>query len=219
METFKKYVLFAHPVLSLALCGLCLFCLRSYETEREARIKVEATIDAQKGVLAREDQVIKDSQQAMKDRDAATAKTVEALTRVQAKPPASPVETAAQIAKYLSLSSPPAVEKQEPGVRSQESGEKPGLVFSAPQAEELRKASVGCADDQAKLTGCERDMESLEAQIAALKENLRVVTGERDAALKALKGGGFFARLKRDAQSAGVGIALGVAADELIKHR
>jgi len=212
LETLKKYVLFTHPVVSLCLCVGLLFAFRAYESEREARIKVEATIDAQKGMLAHQDQIIKDAQQAIKDRDTATAKTVDALARVQAQPPASPVETAGQIAKYLALAAPPAV--AQPGGPAPAPG---SVVFTPPAAEELRKASVGCAEDQVKLTACQKDAIDRANQTSALEDKLKVVTGERDAAVKAIKGGSFFTRLKHDGKTALIGAGVAIALNELVR--
>jgi hypothetical protein len=64
----------------------------------------------------------------------------------------------------------------------------------------------------AKCQSCEVELPSLQAQLADERQKNNLLTGERDAALKAARGGGFFTRLKRAARWFAIGAAVGAAA-------
>ena len=213
MDQLKKYALFLHPVLLFGVALGLLFCYRAYEAEREGRIRLDETIKAQKVILDQQAQIIKDSAQSIKDRDAALTGTLNSLQKVQATAPASPVETAAQIARYLSLAQAPVVASKDSAPVA------PGsVVFTPPEAEGLRQAAVGCSEAQAELSACRADARDRVNQTSALEAQVKTLTGERDQAVKAVHGGTFFTRLKRDAKAGGVGVLVGVVAAEVVAH-
>jgi len=92
-----------------------------------------------------------------------------------------------------------------------EAAPRPYLTFTPAQAEDLRKAALGCAEDSARLTACQQDQADAATKEQAYRAQLKALTTERDTAIKAVKGGSFFMRLKREAKDVGIGVAVGVA--------
>lgn len=208
--------LFERALILLALAFLVIG-YRAYKEEHEDKIQMQATVKAQQIVIDQQAQAAKLADQHIADRDAVLSKTVEALTQVQAHAPASPVETAAEIAKYLQLpGAPVVVQAQAPGAPASPSPVAGSVIFAPAQAEDLRKAAVGCAEDAAKLSGCQKDEQDRDAKIAALQVENKALAAQRDAAIKAQKGGSLLTRIKRDAEHEGVGFVAGMIAGKIL---
>lgn len=178
---------------------------RAYREERADRAQMEATVKAQQIVINQQAQAAKAAADSIVARDALLIKTVGALQAVKAASPGSPAETAAEISKYLALPAPPAVAGQNspaPAVGS--------VIFTPPEAEGLRQAAIGCAEDAAKLTACQKDASDRAAQLASLDAQIKALTAQRDEAVKTAKGGSFFTRLKRESRDVAIGVGIGV---------
>lgn len=213
-----SYVL-AHPVVSFILLPVMICGAFAYRQEHMDRERMESTLKAQQVIFNQQAQAIKSADAKIADRDAVLAKTLDALAKVKNQPPASPAQTAAQIAEYLQLPSAPAVAASPAAGGAAEGLPVAGsVVFTPPQAEALRTASIGCAEDRVKLSACEQDALDQEAKAKALQDQEAALTKERDAAVMAVKGGSFFTRFKRNAKSVAIGVAVGIAISYAARH-
>jgi hypothetical protein len=229
-STTLKAFFAGHLILTLCLIALVALGWRAYRQERADLVNVEATVNTQQAVVNQQAQSLKQTEQRITDRNAALTKALSSLEKLKAAAPATPVETAAQIAQYLKLPSapeaPPALSAATQPANSAgaalnlapaqpfgraEAAPRPYLTFTPAQAEDLRKAALGCAEDSARLTACQQDQADAATKEQAYRAQLKALTTERDTAIKAVKGGSFFMRLKREAKDVGIGVAVGVA--------
>lgn len=216
MATLEKYLV-AHWILTLFLGVSVVIMLCAYGEERAARVKMEATVDAQKVILTQSTQVAKDADERVKSRDLEMVKTLDALAKIQQSHPDDAAQTAEQISQYLKLQSPPNVQAAPVAGAPPSAFPAPGsVVFTPPQAEDLRQRAIGCAEDAARLSGCQKDAEDKDAKIKALESQIAALTAQRDAALKAMKGGSLLTRIKRNATHEGIGFVAGVIAGKVL---
>jgi hypothetical protein len=212
---FKLLKKFAPHIALLGYIACAVFggvAFYAWRAERDNRIRLDATLKAQQQVIDAQAATIKASEQRIAARDAALAQTVAALEKIKAQRPATPEATAQQIAQYMHLPSVPAVVVQAP-VPDVPTVETPGprLVFTPAEAEALRKAAVECEECRHELVACRGDAIDMGGKITALQTQNKTLTQQRDAAVKAVKGGGFWHRLWGDAKHVGIGIVIGGA--------
>lgn len=176
---------------------------------REEGIRMKATLDAQQQVIASSAKQVKDIQDAEAERDKVTAANVAALQASAARQ-TTPAEIAAWLPKQIQTPQPitftiPAATPQNPT---------PAAIASVPQADlpALRDEVTQCQVCAQKLADAQGDLSSERDKEVLAGEQLSAMTKERDAAVTAAKGGGFWKRLGRAAKWTVIGIAVGAAA-------
>ena len=189
---------------------LSLFGFRIWLEEHDDKLKAQADIAAAQKAF---DQLASDRQSheaADKARDDATAKQIDAMQKI-----ASQIQTPAQIAKWLpqqlpgvpqpiTITVPPAT-AQNP---------QPDAIASIPQVDlpTLRDSVEKCREDSLKLSTCQSDKASRDAQIKAADAQIEQLKTEKGALQTELKGGTFFTRVKRAGKWLLIGAAAGAVA-------
>lgn len=201
----------AHRVAIAVIALVAIFMWVNYREAHDAQVKLAATIEAQKTVI----------EQASKDRDARAAddarrdaQTIATISSMQKA--IENVQTPAQIAAFLQKSITPAAPQpitiEVP--KSTEANPAPPAQVEIPQADlpALRNQVEACQECSVKLASAQKDVTSLQSQLKDAGAQLSAVSKERDAAVKASKGGGFWSRVKRSARFFAIGAAAGAAA-------
>jgi hypothetical protein len=188
----------------LALVVVCIIG-GSWLGAREDRIRMQATLDAQKTVIETAAKQSKDLQSAEAERDKATAASVATLQATAAKQ-VTPAEIVAWLPRQAPVPQPitfqiPAATAQNPS---------PDATASIPQSDlpALRDDVAQCQTCFLKLTAAQADLSSRDERLKLAGEQLSAVQNERDAAIKAAKGGGFWSRVHRSSKWLVIGGAL-----------
>lgn len=197
----------AGGILALIVCGVL---AGSWLGAREDSIRMKATIDAQNQVVAAEQkqsQALADAQSA---RDKATAQTVAALQSAASKQ-VTPAQIAAWIPQQIPAQQQPITITIPPATPQ---NPVPAAVASIPQADlpALRDEVTSCQVCAAKLSTAQSDLSSQGDRLTLAGEQLSAMTKERDAAVKASKGGGFWKRVESASKYLAIGAGVGAAA-------
>lgn len=204
-------ILTAHRIAICLMALAVMFLTWNYREAHDAQVKLAATIEAQKTVI---DQASKDRDARAADdarRDAQTIATISSMQKAIEN-----VQTPAQIAAFLQKSITPAAPQpitiEVP--KSTESNPVPPAQVEIPQADlpALRNQVEACQECSVKLASAQKDVTSLQSQLKDAGKQLSAVSKERDAAVKASKGGGFWSRVKRSVKFFAIGAAAGAAA-------
>jgi len=206
MMDWKHKVLIAGVIVALLLVAMA---LGSYIGAREDRIRMQATLDAQKTLFQNAAEERQRHAQEDAARDAAAQKQLDAMRQFLQQN----AQTAQQIARWAPLQAqlPQPINVNIPPATQQ--NPKPDAVATIPQADlpAIRDAIEGCKECRLKLAAAEQDLASEKEQLRLAGEQLSAVERERDAALKAAKGGGFWRRARRAAKWFLIGAAAGAA--------
>lgn len=181
----------------------------SWVGAREQAIRAEATVEAQQQVIAASAKQAKDLVEAEAERDKLTAVNVAMLQAAAAKQ-----VTPAEIAKWIpqQLPTPQPITFTIPQATA--ANRTPNATASIPQADmpALRDQIEQCQVCGAKLTTAQADLSSRDERLVLAGEQLSAMSKERDAYMKAAKGGGFWSRVKRSAKWFAIGAGIGAAA-------
>jgi hypothetical protein len=160
---------------------------------REDQIRMKATIDAQNQVIASAQKQAKDIQDAEDARDKATAASVAAIQSAAAKQ-VTPAEIAAWIPKQLGVPQPITLQVPAPTAQNPS----PNATASIPEADlpALRDTITACQTCSVKLSTAQADLSSRDQQAALAQKQIDALKTERDVAVRASKGGGFWSRVK-----------------------
>lgn len=194
---------------AIALLIGAAFAFSAWLEAHDDRIRLESTLDAQSKILdqARQESASLAAQQ--KQRDAALQSQLQTMRGAVAK-----IRTPLQIARWLprqfplpapaSLSVPPAT-PQNPA---------PPATASIPQQDlaPIRNAVESCEECAKKLAVAQQDAAAKDQQLQLAGRQLSAAERERDAAIKAAKGGGFWTRLHRNAKWFAIGAGAAAAA-------
>ncbi len=218
-------------IAALVLLGLLALSIRSWLEAHDDRMKMQATITAQQQLIiaadARERDRAASLQQTLgqiadlKRRVQTPAQILSALPRylplpkpIEIAPPPTPAQEQASVSTQPLAAAPAKLDTQ--GSQSNRQGtalpeksplalpEKPMAQIPLEDLKPLYDFVQDCRSCQAQLAGSQADLRDERAKSAALAT-------ERDAAVKAAKGGGFWSRLKRDAKWLAIGAGIGVA--------
>lgn len=200
----------AHRVAIAVIALVAIFLWVNYREAHEAQVKLAATLDAQKTVI---DQAAKDRDAHAADdarRDAQTAATISSMQKAL-----ETVQSPTQIAAWLARQTqnvPQPITIEVP--KATEANPAPAAQVEIPQADlpALRDQVAQCQECSVKLASAQQDMTSLQSQLKDAGEQLSAVSKERDAAVKASKGGGFWSRVKSKAKFFVIGAAAGATA-------
>lgn len=161
----------------------------------------KATIEAQKQII---DQV----KGVIADRDAKTAELVKTFQQMQ-QSVKTPTQVVQALPKVIDL---PAPVRYADALPNAPSAAKAGdLIIPQADAVPLFNRLAACKESEALLNSCTADKKDLGTQIAATEK-------QRDAAVTAMKGGGFLVRLKRNAKYVAIGIGVGAATVAVARH-
>jgi hypothetical protein len=208
----RKFYVVAVAAVALVLAGA--FAFRSWLESRDDRTRMQATISAQQQLIAAADQ--REHQRAADLQ--ATLSEIAALKRqVQ-----TPQQIVRELPQYLPLPQPielappkSAAEGQgsalpgKPGAPSSSTSDSsagaPVAQIPAADLKPLFDFVQDCRACKVQLDAARGDLHDEQAKSAALAR-------ERDAAVKAVKGDGFWTRVKRNAKWLAIGVAIGAAA-------
>ena len=183
--------------------------VRSWLEARDTRVQLQAELAAQKTIIDQAQQQINAVVQQQKDRDAALQQQLQGMQAAVAQ-----VKTAAEIAKWIPTQLPtqqpinihiPPATPQNPT---------PDAVATIPQADlpAIRDAIEGCKECKVTLATAQQDLVSKDQQLKLAGEQLSATQRERDVAVRAAAGGGFWLRVKRGAKWLAIGGAIGYVA-------
>jgi len=211
-----------------ALAAVALLA-RSWFDARDARVHLEATLATQKALL---------DQAAARERDRAEQlrRTLGEIEAVKARVH-TPQEAAREIPRYLPpLPLPIEIKLPEPAPRGGAS--KVRLAPAAPpvsNADSARASGANASPDAAseaappaiatipqqdlkplfdamqRCRACAAQLDSAQGDLSDERAKNLALTAERDAAVKAARGGGFWPRVKRSAKWFAIGVGVGAA--------
>jgi hypothetical protein len=199
LNTLLRYVpTTARVIVGVAVVVVAAIAVRSWMAAHDTTVELRATLAAQK-------QLIEQAAAREKDRDAALAKTLAVISEVKRA-----VQTPAQAAEKIPQALPPLPEPIQIQLPAPESGKDVApspATASVPQSDlvPLYDYLEDCRACQAQLTAKDKDLTDEQAKVTAL-------TAERDAAVHAARGGGFWARARRTGKWLLIGGALGAIA-------
>jgi hypothetical protein len=196
-----------NPRLQLAIyAGLALLAalgLWGYVNAREASARLGATLEQQGAIIAAQTQRMEALQEAMAERDRQLTRALEDLASVQRRVQ-TPQQVIREIPQFLPSAAQPVLETPADAP--------PRLVF---EGEEKIKALfdelVEARKTHVELAAREQDIADLKAIVAAKDVQIAALEKQRDEAVKAAKGGGFWRRTWNAAKWLVVGAAIGVA--------
>lgn len=193
------------PILEIAGSALALLFGFSWMQSREATVKMQATLDAQKQVMA---QAVADREQHVKEdaaRDAATAAMLKTWQQTVAglKTPQQQVawsqEQLAEALKGIQITLNP------------KTGEAVA-VLPAATIPELPAVIEKCRECELKFTTSQADLVSREQQMQLADLEIKSLQTQRDAAVVAAKGGTKWQRFGRAVKWLAVGAGIGYVA-------
>lgn len=208
MLNFLK--LYWQVALAVVLTALAVLGIWSYIQEREARVRMETEIAAQR-------QVIAGLEQRRADRARDTAKKQAEFQKAKVQP-RTPQQIVDELPHWLPLPEPIKIEyhplvpsSNEEGKRGEavlpvaRGGEEPIATLPLRDLKPLLDFSIDAAACQQALTSCQADAVDLQAEIKATET-------QRDSAVAAVKGGTFWQRFKGRARDIGIGVLIGAVA-------
>ena len=211
-----------HWKLGLKVAGFVFLILaaRGFQAEREARIRLEGELAAQQQVIRAQNQVLLEADRAIAQRDEMVTEQRAAIEKLKARP-ATVREIVREIPRFIPMNSPPvlfiAETQRDEGIRKEMPSAELGdsavpsdsLLFDAQAANDLRKFYLECSQRGVELAACQEDLGDFRRKEEALKLKVLATEAQRDAALRSIKGGSFWHRLKHDAKTLAIGAAAG----------
>lgn len=188
--------------LALLLLGSSALGFSSWLEAHDARIRMQDTIAAQEKSIATQKQQQDALAEQARQRDAALQSQIAAMQQTVAR-----IRTPSQIAQWLpkQVQTPqPVTIDVPPGTNENPT---PDATAQIPQADlpALRDYAESCGECRTKLATAQQDAASRSRQLQLAGEQLSAMQNERDAAVKAAKGGGFWRRLKSNAKWFAIG--------------
>lgn len=195
--------------LGLLLAAVAAFAFFSWLEAHDDRVKMQATVDAQSKLIDQQKQNASALAAAENRRAAALGAQLAAMREAAGK-----LQSARQIAAWIpaQLKTPAPFTITVP--RSTKENPAPAATASIPQVDlpALRDSLESCRECQARLGVAQQDLASRDARLKIAGEQLSAMQRERDAAMQAAKGGGFWTRLKRNAKWFAIGVGMGAGA-------
>jgi hypothetical protein len=193
----------------IALAGIA-FGHTIWLQEHDDRLKAQAEIAAAKKAFDQLAGDRRDHEQADKARDDASAKQIDAMQKM-----ASQIQTPAQLAAWIPKQipgTPQPITITIPPATSQ--NPKPDAIASIPQVDlpVLKDNIENCRENSVRLTTCQQDKASRDAQIKMADAQIEALKNENSGLQTELKGGTFWTRTKRAAKWLIVGAGVGAAA-------
>ena len=186
------------------------FVVRAWFAAREDRVRLAATLDAQKQIIEAADR--REREHAGQLREQLTA--IDALKhRI-----ATPQQIVRALPQYLPLPQPiqltPQPTTQQGSPLPEKPGPRPGKPVAQLPVEDLKPLFDFVQDCRA----CRSELAEAKQQAADNRVKIDALTHERDAALRAARGGSFWARARRAAKWFIVGVGVGAALTASARH-
>ncbi|HVB35388.1 MAG TPA: hypothetical protein VNJ52_13590 [Patescibacteria group bacterium] len=202
-----KHTIFAGlAVVGIAGGGIAFHCWKS---THDALLGAESTVQQQQKVLNQDAQAARQIAAQVKQRDAQTARRIATL-RARAAQETTPSQIAAWLPKQILTPQPIHIQLPKPTRKNPA----PAAVATIPQPDlaPLRDFVTACQACSIRLHSAQQDLAAKDAQLKLAGERLSAALKQRDAALQAARGGGFWRRMgtavKWFAIGAGTGAAL-----------
>jgi hypothetical protein len=182
---------------ALALLAIGAFVFYSWLEAHDDQVRLAATVDAQGKLLDQAKQQSDAVADQEKQRDAALQSQLETMRDAVAK-----IQTPQQVAQWLpqQLPLPAPVSVAIPPATPQNPA--PAAVATIPQQDlaPIRNAVESCEECSKELDVAQQDSAAKDQQLKLAGQQLSAAENERDAAIKAAKGDGFWTRLRRNAK-------------------
>ncbi len=209
--SIRKLLGFVTVALLLTVCGLALY---AWHSSAEDRAQMQQTIEDQQKIIEASKATMKQTQATLEARleeirkQVAQIKTPEQAARAipQVIPGVQPLIV--QVPQQAPTAQSPEPAKLAPSASGDSAEAGKTVTIPLEQMPTLYQFAQSCHECEVKLDAAQVDRKELVRQMQALEE-------QRNAAIKAAKGGSFWTRFKRDLKSgAGAtgGAALGAAA-------
>lgn len=182
----------------LIIFSLAIIVVRSRNASRQAANDMTEVFRAQAPVIAQ-------AEKREKQRDAFLSKSLAQISRVKLSTKTSEEVILRLPAAFSTLPQPVSVSFASPALGSEAPA--PPAILTVPQADlqPMFDHLEECRTCQERLATAQQDLNDERAKISAL-------TTERDAAVKASRGGGFWSRLRNNAKWFAIGSAIGALA-------
>jgi hypothetical protein len=180
----------------VVLLGAAVLLADSWLGAHEEWVRLAATADAQKTVIAAAERREQDRAEQLRD----TLQQIESLKRAVQ----TPQQVIKEIPQYLPQLPVPIRVEQPPA--------EPGKPQPAPVVTIPPQDLKTLYDFSADCAACKAERDALKANLTDERAKMDAVTKERDAAVKAAKGGGFWRRARRAAKWLAIGVAVGYGA-------
>lgn len=184
-----------HTILAgLAVLGAAgaSIAFHSWLASHDALLRAEATVRQQQQALTQDAEVSRHLAEQVKRQDAQAAREIAALHARAAKQK-TPVQIAAWLPKQISAPQPIKIQIPKPTPKNPA----PAAVATIPQLDlvPMRDFVSTCQECSVRLGAVQKDLAAKEQQLTLAGNELSAALKERDAALQAAKGGGFWRRL------------------------
>src|SRR5712692_1161127 len=186
----------ALTILALGVAVAALLGARSYLAARDARVQLAATLAAQNTLI---DQAAAREHQRAAELAATLAQIEDLKRRAE-----TPQQVVGELRRYLPAL-PQPIELKLPEPQPGQPQQPATAIIPAPDLKPLFDALQDCRACQSEVRAAQGDLADERAKIAAL-------TAERDAAVRAAKGGSFWSRVRRGAKWFAIGAAAGAIA-------
>ena len=212
---------------TLIAFALGVFAFYSWLEAHDDRLRLAATLDAQGKLLDQARQQSASLDAGEKQRDAALQTQLEAMRSAVAKNQ-TPQQIAQWLPKQLPLPAPVTISIPNSAASATAASGKgsvknsvapssssaPPAVATIPQQDlvPIRNAVESCEECSKKLAVAQQDAAAKDQQLKLAGEQLSAAENERDAAITAAKGGGFWIRLRRNAKWFALGAGAAVSA-------
>jgi DNA repair exonuclease SbcCD ATPase subunit len=154
---------------------------------------LEAELKATRQLLQAKDQENSRLDQGMKERDQQTAEMVNEIERLKARP-ATIREIVREIPQYIPFEKPPEVAPPNPATPEAP----PQIQLDESQTQDLRKFYLDCHRATLELQACQENAKDWKAKEVTWEEKEAILIQQREAAIRAVKGGTFWTRFKRN---------------------
>lgn len=195
--------------LEVAAAVLAVMAIGAYVSAREDRIKMQATLDAQKTVQAEYQKQISDLAKQMADRDAQYEADKRAQDQRFANAVSSP-QIAALLSQVMGLRQPIQVLQPQPTAENPH----PSAIAQVPDIDfpQVKQYAQQCEECKLNLAKVSSDAADRQAQAALAQKQIDSLKIERDSAITAAKGGTWMQRIKRNAKWLLIGAVAGAIA-------
>lgn len=183
-------------ILAVVLLGALLVLGDSWLGAHDDHVRLGATLDAQKSVIAAAERREQDRAEQLRD----TLQQIESLKRAVQ----TPQQVIKEIPQFLPQL-PVPIHVEQPPAEPGKPQPPPVVTIPPEDLKTLYDFSADCA-------ACKAERAALKATATDERAKMDALTRERDAAMKAAKGGSFWRRTARAAKWLAIGIAVGYAA-------
>lgn len=186
------------------------FVLRAWLAAREDRVRLAATLDTQKQIIDAADRRERERTDQLRQQLAA----IDALKhRI-----ATPQQIVRALPQYLPLPQPIQLTPQPPTQQGSPLPEKPEPRPAEPVAQLPVEDLKPLFDFVQDCRACQSELAEAKQQAADDRVKIDALTHERDAALRAARGGSFWARARRAAKWFIIGVGVGATVATNARH-